>query len=394
MTARSLWLDRLGCRWPVARLKDHVSLINGFPFDSQLFSHSRGTRLVRIRDLADAGEATYVDAAVPAAAMIDSGDLIVGMDGDFSTATWDSGPAALNQRLCVLRSRPTLDQRFLGYLLPIPLKAINDVTYFTTVKHLSSFELLDERIPLPPLGTQMAIANFLDRETARIDSLLTAKRRMVELIREYRESSAADLVNRAKDLGSTVPLWTVIRPEETTGAPELEVLSVYRDHGVIPKSSRSDNYNKTPADLSRYQVVWPGDVVVNKMKAWQGSIGVSKYHGIVSPDYLVCRLLRPIDPSFLHHVLRSPQLRVEYLSRSEGIRPAQWRLQWDQMRLIELPVPDEDAQATVVAAHAEEVARSQKLISALVRQIELLQERRQTVITDAVTGNIHTPAAA
>ena len=391
MTARSLWLDRLGSRWPVGRLKDHVSLINGFPFDSQSFSHSKGTRLVRIRDLADRGEATYVDAAVPATAIIDSGDLIVGMDGDFSTVTWDSGPAALNQRLCVLRSGPTLDQRFLGYLVPIPLKAINDVTYFTTVKHLSSFELLDERIPLPPLGTQMAIADFLDRETLRIDALIAAKRRMVNLLAEYRDSSAADLVDRAEALGPRVPLWTVMRPEETTGATDLEVLSVYRDHGVIPKSSRSDNYNKTPADLSRYQVVWPGDVVVNKMKAWQGSIGVSKFHGIVSPDYLVCRPLRPIDPSFLHHVLRSPQLRAESFARSEGIRPAQWRLQWDQMRLIELPMPDGDTQRAVVAAHAEEIVRSQKLTSALLRQIELLQERRQTLITDAVTGKTYIP---
>jgi type I restriction enzyme S subunit len=250
------------------------------------------------------------------------------------------------------------------------------------------------KVPRPPLRRQAVIADYLDRETARIDALIAAKRRMVELLDERRESSAADLVDTANALGSAVPLWTVMRPEETTDAPDLEVLSVYRDHGVIPKSSRSDNYNKTPADLSRYQVVWPGDVVVNKMKAWQGSIGVSKFHGIVSPDYLVCRMLRPIDPSFLHHVLRSPQLRVEFQARSEGIRPAQWRLQWDQMRLIELPLPDEDTQMAVVAAHAKESVRLQKLTSALLLQAELLQERRQALVTAAISGQLELPEAA
>jgi type I restriction enzyme S subunit len=286
-----------------------------------------------------------------------------------------------------------------GYLRWVLSSALSRQRMSAEATGVTRFGLRSEAIgnllvPVPRLTTQRAIADFLDGETARIDALIAAKQRMVMLLAEHRESSAADLVERAKDLGSSVPLWTVMRPDETTGAPDLEVLSVYRDHGVIPKSSRSDNYNKTPEDLSRYQVVRPGDIVVNKMKAWQGSIGVSKFHGIVSPDYLVCRLLRPLDPSFLHHVLRSPQLRVEYLSRSEGIRPAQWRLQWDQMRLIELPVPDESAQAAIVAAHSEGVARSQELVSSLVRQIELLQERRQTVITDAVTGNIHIPGSA
>jgi type I restriction enzyme, S subunit len=299
--------------------------------------------------------------------------------------------------LFVLKPSPRINPRFLYYVTTsaeFTEKGAATMYGAHGVRRVDDQFVRDFGVWLPPVPTQKAIADYLDLETARIDALIAAKGRMAGLLGEHRESSAADLVRRADSLGSRLPLWTVMRPEETTNAADLEVLSVYRDYGVIPKASRSDNHNKTPADLSRYQVVWPGDVVVNKMKAWQGSIGVSEFHGIVSPDYLVCRMLRPMDRSFLHHVLRSPQLRAEFFSRSEGIRPAQWRLQWDQMRLIELPVPDRDTQIAVVAAHAKEIARSQKLTSTMLRQIKLLQERRRTVITDAVTGKLDITEAA
>lgn len=68
---------------------------------------------------------------------------------------------------------------------------------------------------------------------------------------------------------------------------EQVVLSLYRELGVIPKDSRDDNHNVTSEDTSRYKYVRPGDFVINKMKAWQGSVAVSDYEGIVSPAYYI-----------------------------------------------------------------------------------------------------------
>jgi hypothetical protein len=80
---------------------------------------------------------------------------------------------------------------------------------------------------------------------------------------------------------------------------------VYRDHGVVPKHERADNFNRTPENLGSYQLVNPGDVVFNKMKAWSGSVAVSDHRGIVSPDYLVCRVSPGLyDPRYLHFLLR------------------------------------------------------------------------------------------
>ena len=72
---------------------------------------------------------------------------------------------------------------------------------------------------------------------------------------------------------------------------------MYRDHGIVLREGREDNYNKPGADLSRYKIVSKSDLVINKMKTWQGSLGVSAFDGIVSPAYFVANRIgmRMID---------------------------------------------------------------------------------------------------
>lgn len=186
----------------------------------------------------------------------------------------------------------------------------------------------------------------------------------------------------------TERLAYLFEPRIETGQPALDVLSVYRDYGVIPKSSRDDNFNRTPADLSRYQVVHPGDVVVNRMKAWQGSLGVSAFQGLVSPDYDVLRPTTPQwDMRFLHHVLRSRPMVCEYAIRSTGIRPSQWRLYWTQLRMIDVPVPEVSEQRAIADCLDRETARIDTLIAEQEQLIELLRERRQAAITRSTTGS-------
>ena len=191
------WLGDVPDHWDVTRLRDVAELINGFPFDSDLFDPSEGIPLVRIRDLFTlATEVKWSGSPVPSA-QIANGDVLIGMDGDFNVAWWTHGPALLNQRLCCARA--LLDhasQRYLFYCLPFPLKALNDVTYATTVKHLSSLDVLKFLLPLPPLDEQRAIAAYLDRETERIDALVAKKRLLIERLEEYRTALITRTVTR------------------------------------------------------------------------------------------------------------------------------------------------------------------------------------------------------
>ncbi|MFF9489081.1 restriction endonuclease subunit S [Streptomyces sp. NPDC014676] len=178
-----------------------------------------------------------------------------------------------------------------------------------------------------------------------------------------------------KNQALEIPLRYVLRPTERTGFETSQVLSVYRDHGVVPKSSRSDNYNKTPIDLSRYQLVQAGDLVVNKMKAWQGSLGVSDHEGIVSPDYLVCKIGGQVHPPYLHHLLRSAPLIADFKSRSKGIRPAQWRLYWEDLAQVRVNLPLIEEQRRIADFLDAEATRIDSLAAKQSSQSQLLADR-------------------
>jgi type I restriction enzyme S subunit len=173
--------------------------------------------------------------------------------------------------------------------------------------------------------------------------------------------------------------------------PNEELLSVYRDYGVIPKSSRDDNHNTESVDLSNYQLVEKDDLVTNKMKTWQGSIAVSKYRGIVSPAYYVMSPMSDgqVAPRFIHYLLRSPIYISQYRRLSKGIRPGQWDLEYDQFKGLELPLPDYETQERIANYLDEETALIDDLIAKQQRLLALLEEKRRATITHAVTRGLN-----
>lgn len=168
------------------------------------------------------------------------------------------------------------------------------------------------------------------------------------------------------------------------GHEDATVLSVYRDHGVIPKDSRTDNFNRTPENRSKYQLVRPGDLVVNRMKAWQGALGISEHEGIVSPDYEVLRpTVHDHDRRFIHSLLRSPAMIDQYAFRSTGIRPSQWRLYWNEMKTIEVTLPSAAEQRAIADYLDRETARIDTLIKEQRSLIDMLRERRAAAVEEA-----------
>ncbi|GAA1769377.1 restriction endonuclease subunit S [Nostocoides vanveenii] len=258
---------------------------------------------------------------------------------------------------------------------------------------IRSTDLSKVTIPLPPLDEQRAIADYLDQETAQIDALVAKQELLLSLLAE-RKRSVLDHVLAEVD-GAPCRMRWLYRPSNEANGPDEEVLSVYRELGVIPKSSRSDNFNKTPENVDRYLVVRPGDLVVNKMKAWSGSLGVSAHRGIVSADYEV---LRPsttdLDPVFAHYLLRSPRMVVQYRVRSRGIRPSQWRLYWPDLADIEVAIPPMDEQVRAARQIKTETEAIDALIAKAEEHIALAKERRSALITAAVTGQIDVGTAS
>jgi len=276
----------------------------------------------------------------------------------------------------------------------------------SSMQNLSQGQFLSFTFVKAPFREQAEIATFLDRETGKIDALVAEQERLMALLKEKRQAVISQAVTKSLDpnvpmkdsgvewLGEVpahwrlMPIRALYRFVKRQDEAELEVLSVYRDYGVIKKSSRSDNINKTPEDLSLYQTVRPLDIVVNKMKAWQGSLGVSSLDGITSPDYAVFEPTQVVEPGYLNWLLRCSLLPGIYRTISNGIRPDQWRLEPDRFRDLRIPYPPLSEQRRIADALDGVTARDDSLTADVELAVELLKERRAALISAAVTGKI------
>lgn len=209
---------------------------------------------------------------------------------------------------------------------------------------------------------------------------------------EYKDSGV-EWLGDVPNHWNTIAISRLFSRTKRTGYTEKELLSVYRDYGVIPKSSRGDNNNKPSEDLSPYQLVRHNDLVMNKMKAWQGSIAISECEGIVSPAYFVYQpnkiLFELAHPRYVHYLLRNPIYVTQYLSRSKGIRVNQWDLDPDEFRKIELLLPTKSEQAKIYSFLDHDTAKIDNLIEKQQQLIELLKEKRQAVISHTVTKGLN-----
>lgn len=203
----------------------------------------------------------------------------------------------------------------------------------------------------------------------------------------YRDSGV-DWLGVIPETWQVKPFWTLYRREKSTGHPEEELLSVYRDYGVIPKSSRDDNGNVESEDLNAYQLVEPNDLVMNKMKAWQGSIAVSGIRGIVSPAYFVFKPRHKAHGPYLHHLLRSKKYIGEYNRLSKGIRVGQWDLEPTAFRTTPIVLPPLEQQVSIAEFLDRETAQIDALIDKQKQLIETLAERRKSLISRLVRKGI------
>ena len=381
-----------------------------------------GVRFLRTTDIDELGKLTpqwdgvFLPEDKAAEYRLKDGDLLLSRSGtigrSFVYESATHGPCAYAGYLVRFRLRRGVDPFFVfywtkskGFQDQVAAEAIQ-----STIQNFNGQKFASMAFCLPPAGAQHQIANFLDQKTAAVDDLIRKKERLIELLQEKRQAlitttifgqdACADpdlsrLATTPPTGWKVAPVWCHFRFVKEQGFPSLPLLSVYRDHGVVPKDSRDDNHNRAGEDLGVYQRVLEGDVVINKMKAWQGSVAVSKLTGIVSPDYQV---LRPVSrlflPDFLHFLLRSAPYIAEYARRAYGIRPDQWRLMFEELRGIPLLVPEMEAQYRIADKIQQALSSEKHATDLLLKQTELLREYRQALITAAVTGQLDIPAEA
>lgn len=173
--------------------------------------------------------------------------------------------------------------------------------------------------------------------------------------------------------------------------PNEQMLSVTITRGVIKQRdllAGSSKKDSSKLDKSAYKLVCPGDIAYNKMRAWQGAIGVSDLRGIISPAYVVQRLRGVHNPRYFHHLFRTPGFAKEAESWSYGITSDMWSLRPEHFKAIYSPLPPDEEQAAIVRFLDHATHRLDKAIRAKRKTIALLNEQKQAIIHRAVTRGL------
>lgn len=190
---------------------------------------------------------------------------------------------------------------------------------------------------------------------------------------------------------AVLPNRAVFDEVKERNRPDADMLSVTIAKGVIRQKALLEDSSKKDSsklDKSAYKLVRPNDIAYNKMRAWQGAVGVSNYEGIVSPAYVVQRPREGSLPHYLHYLLRTPAFAKEAERWSYGITSDMWSLRPEHFKLIYSclpPLPEQDA----IVRFLEYVDRRiRRYVRAKQKLIKLLEEQKQAIIHRAVTRGL------
>ena len=207
---------------------------------------------------------------------------------------------------------------------------------------------------------------------------------------EYQESGACWLGHVPKHW-SVMPNRAIFEEVKDREHPTEEMLSVTITRGIVRQralladTSKKDSSNQ---NKSAYKLVQPNDIAYNKMRAWQGAIGVSDLRGIISPAYVVMRSRSSQVPRYLHYLYRTPQFAKEAERWSYGITSDMWSLRPEHFKMIYAALPPRDEQAAIVKFLDYANGKIERAIRAKRKLIALLNEQKQAVIHRAVTRGL------
>ncbi|WUT00371.1 restriction endonuclease subunit S [Streptomyces sp. NBC_00708] len=331
-----------------------------------------------------------------------NGDVLLAKDGNtlgiVNIVANLQQEATVNGSIAVLRTSG-MDPRFLRFTIASsPIQGrIGSVKDGMGVPHLFQRDIKRLPLPLPPIDEQRRIADFLDVETRKLDDLVAKKRRLITLMNEQIDSRVLQHVGGSLLANSTsgspvVPIRRVITKVSRPPLGNLGIVTAFRDGQVTDRASRrAEGYTMSASSEPQGQNVKTGDIVIHGLDGFAGAIGTSEATGNCTPVYHVCIPSRDGDARYLSRLLRLLALQgyLGNFATSTRERAVDFR-NWDLFGRIPIPsVP-----ATEQHEIGELISRVRPLHEVIERSASLAAERRQALITAAVTGQFDVSTAS
>lgn len=405
--AQAAWLDELPSHWQCTKIGALFSERKSKVSDKDYAPLS----VARIGVVPQLATAVKTDAG-DNRKLVCAGDFVINSrsdrKGSCGVAKLDGSVSLIN---IVLTPRNGLSERYVHYLLrsqPFSEEYYRNgrgiVADLWTTRYSEMKSIL---LPVPPREEQDQIVRFLDWKVSNINKLINIKKKEIKAIDALKRSMVSHAITRGlttdapmkysgvKWLGDipqrwyTVPLYAIAQVKSINNCIDLPLMSVYLDAGVVPFVEREEKRtNATSKDLTNYQRVDPGDFVLNNQQAWRGSVGVSFHSGIVSPAYIVLSLDNTLDSHYANYLFRSRCMVDQYLVISRGVGSIQRNLYWSALKRVVVPIPSKKEQMEIVEYLDGLNNKFDDTIKKLTEEVAVLEEYKNKIIADTVTGKI------
>ncbi len=395
--------------WDARPLGEVLHVLNGYAFKSKQFSETEGTPLIRIRDLkAGAGTVVNYVGDYDTQYVVDDGDLLIGMDGEFRCHQWQGGKALLNQRVCKLTDfSDDLLPRFLYYGINKYLKEIEDRTAYTTVKHLSSKTIKSIDFPLPPLEEQQRIVTVLDEAFEGLARARAHAEANLQNSRELFESALGALFARDETaamttVGTLVDAGLLEKPLDGNHGEIHPKKADFVDNG-IPfimatdlKGGRVDqvgchHITRQQADGLRKGFAKDGDVLLSH----KGTIGrtailkTSYDYVMLTPQVTYYRSTSQdkLSRDYLYFAFQSGPFQRQITEAAGGGATRAYIGITKQLEL-ELPLPSIERQIELSKAAEKIEASTKNTLSDYEAKLQDLNDLRQSLLQKAFAGEL------
>jgi type I restriction enzyme S subunit len=383
--------------WVIKKLGDVLEVQNGYAFDSKGFNPTTGLPLIRIRSLKSGSEIeTRFSGEHDKKYVVKAGDLLIGMDGEFGCYEWKSGPALLNQRVCRLQGFASeLVPRFLFYGVNSYLKEIEAVTGYTTVKHLSSKQILDIDFPLAPIAEQQRIVGLLDEA---FEGIATAKANAEKNLQNARALFESHLQSVFSQRGKGWVEKTLEEISTTFGRGK----SKHRPRnepklygGKYPFIQTGDirnaehfvtEYSQTYSEMGLAQSkLWPKGTICITIAANIAETAILDFDACF-PDSVIGVVPDPkqADIGFVEYLLQSFKARLQSLGKGS----AQANINMGTFEHERFPFPSVSEQKEIVAKLDGLSEETQRLASLYTRKLAALEALKKSLLHQAFSGEL------
>lgn len=359
----------------------------GFPFDSAKFSDSNGMPLIRIRDVVRGYSETYTTEEYKSEYIVHENDLLIGMDGEFNIAKWGKTPALLNQRVCRLAPKDSIDKDYLFYFMPVALKRIEEKTPFVTVKHLSAKELNKIEIPVLPLEEQRKIAEtlskvdeliaFREQQLAKLDELV--KSQFTEMFGDPINNPMKWIVSKIEDIAAQEKNALKAGPFGSALKKEFYVRSGYKIYGQEQVICGDASFGDYYIDEEKYKelkncAVQAGDILISLVGTYGKTLIMPDNYeaGIINPRLMKITLNKnKVIPIYFKYYFESNALKASMDANTHG--GTMGILNLGIIRQMKIQVPPLSLQ-NQFAAFVERVDQQKQTVQQSLEKLELMKK--------------------